>query len=94
MKESYKNALVEVNEALKYTDENLVKKIPQSFKKFIIDNMSSTYSFSISENENPNFSKEAEIILSLIYRNYFCSKEEKAHLLECELQERKKNNKR
>lgn len=92
MKKNYKDALVEVNEVLKYTDTNLVNKIPLTFKNFIKDNMSNDYSFSINNSEETIFKKETQTILSLIYRNYFCSKEEKAYLLECEKQEKRKYN--
>ena len=87
MKNNYSEALVEVNEVLKYTDPNLTCKIPDSFKKYILDNMSKTYKFSISENDNPNniaLMIETKTILGLIYRNYFCTAEEKKRLLELE----------
>ena len=46
---SYQNALAEVNEILKYTEEDLVAKLPKSFQKFIIENKNNNY------NVNTNF---------------------------------------
>lgn len=89
MEENYAEALTEVNEVLRYTDFALTSKIPDSFKQYILDNMSKTYKFTISKDDMAddvisNLKAEAKSILGLIYRNYLCSPEEKAYLLELE----------
>ena len=82
MQTNYAEALVEVNEILKFTDPNLTKKIPEKFKKYIADNMSSTYKFNITDDfSNDHLKSETKSILALIYRNYFCSAEEKNFLI-------------
>lgn len=94
MQSNYSQALVEVNEVLKFTDPELTKKIPESFRAYILANMSHNYTFSISEedlSENIVLKEETKNILALIYRNFFCSPKEKAHLLEVEKENRKSN---
>ena len=92
MEDNYTKALVQVNEVLKYTDPVLTKQIPDSFKQYILENMSSTYTFTISKGDTaekimPNLMDDAKTILGLIYRNYICSQEEKEYLLEVEKEE-------
>ena len=78
MKVDYSEIFTEVNEVLKFTDPELTKKIPASFKSFIKKNMSKNYNFIIHNNDyNITLKQETKTILALIYRKYFCSSEEK-----------------
>jgi len=73
-------ALAEVNVILEYTDKNLVNKIPKRFIEYIIEHKDRDYEVQISNNiplKNQNVKDETKSIMALIYRNYFCTEEEK-----------------
>lgn len=81
---SYKKALSEVNEILKYVDDDVVSRIPRKFISFIEEKMEPNYKFEIQEGLNLSeqpISNEARAILAMIYRDYICSAEEKNVLL-------------
>lgn len=76
----YRNALAEVHQILRYTEEELVCQIPKSVKKFILENRNKNYLTSIVENkslEEQEVLPETQAILALFYRNYWASEEEK-----------------
>ena len=76
--EIYKNSFKEVYDILENTEEDLLSKIPNSFMNFIKNNMNVDYKTSINLNETidkQHLLKEA--ILSLIYRSYWATDEEK-----------------
>ncbi len=78
--EIYKNSFKEVYDILKNTEEDLLSKIPNSFMNFIKNNMNVDYKTSINLNETidkQHLLKETEAILSLIYRSYWATDEEK-----------------
>ena len=78
--EIYKNSFKEVYDILKNTEEDLLSKIPNSFMNFIKNNMNVDYKTSINSNETidkQHLLKETEAILSLIYRSYWATDEEK-----------------
>lgn len=93
----YQLALAEVNEILEYTEPELVQKIPEKVRTFIQSYAKKEYTKHI----NPNISiceqpllKETEAILSLLFRNYWATEEEKIELEEkdkLEYQELKEN---
>lgn len=88
--ESYKIALCEVEEILKYTDEELVNRIPDYIKEFISENKDLEYIADINQDmpiQNQVLKEETEIILSLLYRSYWCTQEEKAEFAEKDKQE-------
>ena len=77
---NYQRALKEVDEVLKYTDSNLVEKIPNKFINFIHENMDNSRIININPNVNLNkqiLLPETENILTLIYLSYWATKEEK-----------------
>ena len=77
---NYQRALKEVDEVLKYTDSNLVEKIPNKFINFIHENMDNSQIININPNVNLNkqiLLPETENILTLIYLSYWATKEEK-----------------
>ena len=51
---NYQRALKEVDEVLKYTDSNLVEKIPNKFINFIHENMDNSHIININPNVNLN----------------------------------------
>ena len=78
--EIYKNSFKEVYDILENTEEDLLSKIPDSFMNFIKNNMNVDYKTSINLNETidkQHLLKETEAILSLIYRSYWATDEEK-----------------
>jgi hypothetical protein len=77
---AYKEALVELLEILKHTDQEDVNKIPKKLLVFFRKNASTTYKFKIDENveiRNLKLKKETKGLLTMIYRNYWCSIEER-----------------
>ena len=69
----YRNAFKEVDEILKYTDIDLVNKIPKKFINFLRENMNNDYEFYVQEGlglNEQNISEEASNIFALIYRDY------------------------
>lgn len=81
----YRNAFKEVSVILDNTDLELNKKIPKKIIDFIHENMNDKYEtnirFDIDIDKQPLL-KETESILSLIYRSYWITSEEKQSLKE------------
>lgn len=76
----YQNALSEVEEILKRTDEELLEKIPSSVKQFIKENKNEEYIVQIDGNkslEEQNILSETQAILALIYRTYWATEDER-----------------
>ena len=81
MKEVYKEAFVEVSEVFKLMPKTMLDKIPNRFRQIIENEKSTTYTSNIKEPlEQCTLKEETIIILSLIYRDFLCSKEEKERL--------------
>lgn len=73
-------ALSEVDFILKYTDENLRKKVPQIFWDYIEENKDEEYQVTLDLNlplENQNLREDTVNLMAIIYRNYFCTVDEK-----------------
>ena len=90
----YRNAFKEVDEILKYTDIDLVNKIPKKFINFLRANMNNDYEFNVQEGlhlNKQNLSEEANNILALIYRDYWATEEEKEEFRKKDEEERKLN---
>ncbi len=80
---NYEIALTEVDEILNFTDTELVNKIPVAFKKFIEKNKNKDYKPNITPGipiSEQVIKKETEAILSLIFRSYWATEEEKREL--------------
>lgn len=78
--DTYKNAFKEVYDILENTEEELISKIPNKFIEFIKDNMNVDYKTNIQKDveiDKQQLLKETEAILSLIYRSYWVTDEEK-----------------
>lgn len=86
----YKNAFKETYEILKNTEEDLVKKVPQKFIDFLYTNMNKNYQTNINfdiEIDKQKLLRETEEILSLIYRSYWATDEEKVELAKSDREE-------
>ena len=78
MKEIYMDAFSEVNAILSIMPSNLVNKIPLKLQHIINEYKNDKYKPLIEEPiENYELMDESKIILSLIYRDFLCSDEEK-----------------
>ena len=78
--EAYRNSFKEVYDILQNTEDELISKIPVKFISFIKDNMNCDYKTNIQQNVNIDkqpLLKETEAVLSLIYRSYWATEEEK-----------------
>lgn len=81
MKEIYMDAFSEVNAILNIMPSNLYNKIPLKFKQMISEYKNNSYNPRIEEPvEDYELKDETKIILSLIYRDFLCSDEEKERL--------------
>lgn len=91
MDSNYRMALSEVNEILKYTDYDIVKRIPNKFMIFISENMDKDYKFNVQEKvelfEQP-IRNEAKTILAMIYKDYFCDDIERKELIDYDKMQR------
>lgn len=88
-----KKAFSEIIEILNHTDKQLVEKIPDSFIKFLFENMDKEYKVEINffnENWDDTILEETKAILAFIYRDYIASAEERKDLLIEEKREREK----
>lgn len=78
--EVYRNSFKEVYEILKNTENELLEKIPTKFMNFIKENMNGNYKTNIQRNvdiDKQLLLKETEAVLSLIYRSFWATDEEK-----------------
>lgn len=81
--EDYANLAAEMNILLRYLDDELVEKIPQKIIEFFQDIASPTFRSKI----DPRFPLDeqyllpsTECMLTLLYRQYWCSEEEREEL--------------
>ena len=76
----YQNALAEVEYILSIASDDIKKKIPKSFFDFIKKQKTKDYQISLNDElslvEQP-LRKETKAIISLIYRSYLCSDNQK-----------------
>lgn len=83
MEERYRIAFCEISFILANMQKNNLSKIPKKFIEFINMNKDKTYVPNLPSNalyHKELLKRETKIILSLIYRNYLCSSEEKRKL--------------
>lgn len=89
MKERYKKALSEVFAIIKSSDDEIIKKIPYRFIKFVSENRNKDYNVCVEPDKgilNQNISDEAKSIVALMYRDYLCDKEQRTKLISQEIQ--------
>lgn len=90
MKNIDKQAITEVVEILKYSEKEIIDKIPEKFMQFLYKNMDSEYKANINfmnENWDNEIKQDTKAILALIYRDYIVTKEERHKLIEKEQEE-------
>lgn len=89
MEETYKNGLAEVDMILNYADEESLNKIPESLKKFIRENKSD-YTAQINPEKDlkdQNLLYETKVILAVLYRDFWATKNERKYLHQKEKEE-------
>ena len=77
-------ALSEVYSIINHLDKNLYKRIPNNFIKMIENNRDLKYDVNIDYTKNineQNLLQETRVILSLIYRDYLCTKEDREKII-------------
>lgn len=86
MEETYRNGLAEVDMILNYADEESLSKIPESLKQFIKENKSDYITKVNPEKDlkDQDLLYETKVILSVLYRDYWTSSDERKKLLEDE----------
>lgn len=83
----------EVYDIVMHLEKRLYNKIPNSFLLMLKDNKDDIYKVNIDYSKSINeqeLLKDTRVILSLIYRDYICSKEKRQELIERDKIELKK----
>ena len=89
----YKQSLTELNTIIHFMDVEYLSKIPQKFIDFITKNMDINYIPNIDKNipiNEQKLNKDTKVLLSLIYRNYWCDNEIKENLVHQDFVEKQK----
>lgn len=76
-------ASAEINEILKYLPKEEVEKIPSKLREFFKEISSKDYVTNINPNiplDKQQIKEKTKDIIALIYRNYWCSEEERKEL--------------
>lgn len=78
-------SFTEVYDIVKHLDNSLYNKIPNQFIEMLKQNMDTNYNVNIDYSKKINeqeLLQDTKVILSLIYRDYICSKEKSQELIE------------
>ena len=93
----YSKAFKEISEIIKFFPKSEYRKIPKSFIKFIEENMDNNYDYKlkhVDDFQNQEMLEETKILLSIVYRDFIASNEEKKQIHKMEkielIQEEKK----
>ena len=87
MEYSINQSFSEVYDIINHFDKNMYEKIPSSFIEMIKQNRDQKYNVSLDYSKKITEQKllyETRVILSIIYRDYICTKEKRQELLEKE----------
>ena len=90
MNEVYTEAFTELDEILNNIDVKLLEKIPHQLRELIKETKSDTYKFEYNKNvgiDKQEIKPQTKAIISLLYRNYWCTPEEKERLMQEEREE-------
>ena len=78
-------SFTEIYDIVMHLEKSLYNKIPNSFIQMLKDNKDDNYKVNIDYSKSINeqdLLKDTRVILSLIYRDYICSKEKRQELIE------------
>ena len=79
----FAEASAEINEILKYMPDEEIEKIPSKLREFFKEVESKDYVTNINPNmplDKQQIKEKTKDIIALIYRNYWCSEEERKEL--------------
>ena len=79
----YSEAIVEVLDIIKHSEQDIVKKIPTKLMEFFENNKSTTYRINLDHTktiDEMNLKSKTRDIISMIYFNYLCNEKEKKEL--------------
>lgn len=85
MEGTINQSFTETYDIVMHLEKSLYNKIPNSFIQMLKDNKDDNYKVNIDYSKNINeqvLLKDTRVILSLIYRDYICSKEKRQELIE------------
>lgn len=85
MNDVYAKAYTELYEILKNISENDLNKIPNEILMMLEEKRDKKYEFKVQENiefENQNLLRETKILLAILYRDYWATKEEKEKIMQ------------
>lgn len=85
-------AYSEVVETLKYMREEDRNRIPHRVMQYYENYMDKDYHFEFNTSkplENQNFSKKTKVVLSLLFKEYLATEEEKKQMLQEEMKRQK-----
>lgn len=88
--EIYHKAFKEFREIVKFFPKNEYKKIPKSFINFIEENMDDNYEYTVEhvdDFQNQEMLEETRVLLSIVYRDFLASDEEKKQIIKLENEE-------
>ena len=83
MNDVYAKAYTELYEILKNISENDLNKIPNEILMILEEKRDKGYEFKLQENiefENQKLLRETKILLAILYRDYWATKEEKERI--------------
>lgn len=92
-KNGKEQAFAEVYQVLRHCDRSILKLIPDSFVLFLCENMDKAWRGDLDFTKKLNNMKlldDTRAILSLVYRDFLCSEEERKELIEKDCEEAKK----
>lgn len=92
MQDVYRKSFKEVYVILNKCSKEDYDKIPKNFMKVIEDNMDKDYSYTMNEDNNifaQPMLRETMALLSIIYRDFWASKEEREKIVAYQQQEKK-----
>lgn len=88
--QEYRIALSEVDDILTFSDETIISRIPKSFVQFVRENKDKSYITNINPYlalEEQNIHEKTKALMSLIYRSYLATEEEKKAFVEKDREE-------
>lgn len=92
-KSNWKRAYAEVHQVLQHSG-SFISAIPKSFRAFIYENMDKNWCGRLDHTQklkDMELLQETKIMLSLIYRDFICTEDERKALVEAERLELEKN---
>lgn len=89
----YQQALKEIYIILGFMEDKYIEKLPNKLIRFIKENMDLSYEDNINESipiDKQSLKKDTKILLSLMYRNYWCDEDTKKKLMQEDMQYKRK----